>query len=141
MMAAIKGKDTNPELLIRKALFARGYRYRIHDRKLPGKPDLVFRRYNAVIFVNGCFWHGHDCHLFTWPSTRQEFWKNKIQGNIDRDKMNLAACHDLGLRSLVLWECALKGKYRKPLDDVTSQVIRWLESDLTTCIIRGSRKE
>lgn len=141
MMAAIKSKDTRPELIIRKALFARGYRYRIHDRKIPGKPDLVFRKFNAVIFVNGCFWHGHDCHLFKWPSTRQEFWRDKIQGNIDRDQKNVTTCHNLGLRSLILWECALKGKYKKSLEDVISQITNWLESDLTSHVILGREGE
>nr|WP_307190518.1 very short patch repair endonuclease [Bathymodiolus platifrons methanotrophic gill symbiont] len=81
MMAGIKGKDTKPELLIRKALHKKGFRYKLHDKSLSGKPDMVFPRYKSLIFINGCFWHGHDCHLFKWPSSKSEFWKEKITKN------------------------------------------------------------
>ena len=91
MMAGIRGKDTKPELTIRKAIHARGFRYRIHDRRLPGKPDMVFPRYRAVILVNGCFWHGHNCHLFKWPSTRVDFWKTKIERNREKDGETMQA--------------------------------------------------
>ena len=137
MMAAIKGKDTKPELLLRKALFSHGYRYRLHDRKLPGRPDMIFRKFNAVIFVNGCFWHGHDCSLFRWPKTRETFWREKIQGNMARDIRNHAACTELGLRTLVVWECSMKGKERLSLNTVVQRVIGWLESDEPHGIIRG----
>src|SRR3546814_6847927 len=85
-MAAIKGSHTKPELLIRKALHAAGLRYRLHVKDLPGKPDLVFPRHRAVVFVNGCFWHRHDCHLFKWPATRQDFWREKIGRNVANDE-------------------------------------------------------
>src|SRR3546814_8720017 len=85
-MAAIKGSHTKPELLIRKALHAAGLRYRLHVKDLPGKPDLVFPRHRAVVFVNGCFWHRHDCHLFKWPATRQDFWREKIGRNVRSDE-------------------------------------------------------
>ena len=81
MMSGIRGKNTRPELLIRKGLHARGFRFRLHDKRLPGKPDLVLPKYSAVIFVHGCFWHGHDCHLFKWPQSRREFWRKKITRN------------------------------------------------------------
>jgi len=125
-MAAVSGKNTKPELLIRKGLHRLGYRYRLHDKKLPGKPDLVLPKYRAVIFVNGCFWHQHDCHLFKWPSTRKEFWQTKINGNKARD---IEAVKTMGWRTLTVWECALKGKTRLPVDTLISQVTTWIVSE------------
>ena len=110
IMASITAKDTKPELQVRKALHRLGYRYRLHDRNLPGTPDLIFRKYNAVIMVNGCFWHGHDCALFRMPATNREFWCNKIENNRKRDKKVLALLLDSGWRVLTIWECSLKGK-------------------------------
>ena len=138
MMSGIRGKDTKPELLIRKSLHARGFRYRLHDSKLPGKPDLAFPRYKAVIEINGCFWHGHDCHLFKWPSSRKAFWKEKISGNITRDSKNHAALEQLGWRILTIWECALKGKTRIPLDDVIEQAASWLCAGKSSAEITGT---
>lgn len=137
MMAGITGKNTKPELIVRKGLHAMGFRYRLHARNLPGKPDLVFPRYKAVIFVNGCFWHGHGCHLFKWPSTRKEFWREKITGTMERDKRKQAALLGEGWRTLVIWECALKGKSRLPADTVVSAAADWLESDSMSSSITG----
>lgn len=128
MMAGIKGKNTKPELLIRKALHRQGFRYKLHDKLLPGKPDLVFPRYRAVIMVNGCFWHGHDCHLFKWPSTRPEFWREKITRNTVKDSENLDALRISGWRVLTIWECALKGRTRLSLDEVINLAANWLRS-------------
>ena len=128
MMSGIRGKDTSPELLIRKALFRQGFRYRLHYSGLPGKPDIVFPKHKAVIFINGCFWHGHGCHLFKWPKTRREFWKNKISGNVERDRRNLEKLHELGWRVLVVWECAVKGKQRLPEEEVIARVAGWLQA-------------
>lgn len=125
-MAAVSGKNTKPELLIRKALHRRGFRYRLHDRSLPGKPDLVLPKYKAVIFVNGCFWHHHDCHLFKWPSTRKEFWREKIEGNRARDIEAVKRLRSTGWRVLTVWECALKGKTRLPEDVLISRVSNWI---------------
>ena len=106
-MAAIRRADTKPEMLIRRGIHAHGFRYRLHDRKLPGRPDLTLSKYNAVIFVNGCFWHGHDCPMFRWPATRQEFWRDKITGNMERDTRNIAALLSSGWRvALVRTEAA-----------------------------------
>lgn len=127
MMSGIRGKDTKPELAVRKALHARGFRYRLHDRRLPGKPDLVFPRYNAVIFVNGCFWHGHDCHLFKWPGSRVEFWRQKIGKNKSNDIAAAFALENLGWRVLTIWECALKGRTKKPLPEIVDTAANWLE--------------
>lgn len=126
MMAGIKGKDTKPELFLRKGLHARGFRYRLHDKALPGKPDMVFRRYNAVVLVNGCFWHAHSCHLFKWPSSRKQFWRDKLAANRRRDLANLQVLQNRGLRVLTVWECALKGSARLPVETVLDDVSRWL---------------
>lgn len=129
MMSGIKGADTKPELIIRSGLHKRGYRFRLHDKKLPGRPDLVFPKYGAVIFVNGCFWHKHDCHLFKWPKTRKEFWRKKIEGNASRDARNIAALREQGWRVLTIWECALKGKTRRPEAEVLYLAARWLQDN------------
>lgn len=136
MMAGIKGKNTKPELLIRKALHALGYRYVLHG-KLTGRPDLVFPKRNAVIFINGCFWHKHDCHLFKWPSSREEFWKPKLEGNCAKDEKNLIALKEQGWRVGVIWECAIKGKTRMSLTDVVAACDRWLKSNIPHIEIKG----
>ena len=126
MMSGIRGKNTKPELIIRKALHRKGFRFRLYDKTLPGKPDIVLPKYHAVIQIQGCFWHGHDCHLFKWPSSRPEFWKDKIEGNRERDIRNQEALLNLGWRIFTLWECALKGKTRLPFDQVVSLIESWL---------------
>jgi len=136
-MAAVSGKNTKPELLIRKSLHKLGFRYRLHDKKLPGKPDLVLPKYKAVIFVNGCFWHHHDCHLFTWPATRKDFWRTKIEGNRARDIEAVKKLRSMGWRVLTIWECSLKGKSRLPMDALTSIVSKWIKGDSTEPEIRG----
>ena len=136
-MAAIKAKDTKPELYIRKALFKKGFRYKLHDKKLPGKPDLVFPKYKAVIFVHGCFWHGHDCHLFKWPSTRPDFWYQKIKRNIEVDKNNYKKLKKYGWRVLTIWECALKGKTRKPAEKIIDEAGNWLIAGKRDKVIKG----
>jgi DNA mismatch endonuclease (patch repair protein) len=137
MMSGIRGKNTKPELLIRRGLHARGFRFRLHVKDLPGKPDLVLPRYRAVVFVNGCFWHGHDCHLFKWPKSREEFWRTKIRTNRANDKKHLAALREKGWRVLVIWECALKGRTRRDPDEVLSSAAAWLRSDRDIGEIRG----
>lgn len=127
MMSGIRGKDTKPEMIIRRGLHARGFRYRLHDRTLPGKPDLVFPKYRAVIFVHGCFWHGHDCHLFKWPKTRVEFWREKIEGNVRRDAKSEKAILDLGWRIYRVWECELKGKPSLEVENLVRTVSIWLQ--------------
>jgi len=137
MMAGIRGRNTAPELVLRRALHAEGFRYNLHDRGLPGKPDMVFPRYNAVMFAHGCFWHGHDCHLFKWPSTRPEFWQAKIWRNRENDARCETALADSGWRQGVVWECALKGKARLPLSTVIRRCSSWLRSDKPLLEIRG----
>ncbi len=108
MMAGIRGKNTTPELQIRKALHAQGLRFRLHSKALPGKPDLVFPRYRTVVFVHGCFWHGHLCSIFKWPKSNQEFWKNKIESNQKRDAFVKEQLGALGWQQLTVWECLIR---------------------------------
>lgn len=136
-MARIKGKNTKPELVMRRALHARGLRYLLHDRRLPGRPDLVLPKYRAAIFIHGCFWHGHDCELFRLPGTRAEFWNEKIGGNRLRDEKVLAAIHQLGWRTLVIWECSMRGKKKLVLDDTVDAIVDWVRSGEPSTIIRG----
>lgn len=110
MMAGIQGKNTAPELMVRKGLHARGFRFRIHRRDLPGNPDIVLPKYQTVVFVHGCFWHGHNCRLFKWPKTRPAFWKDKISGNMARDQKNRRTLEAAGWNVLYVWECSIRGK-------------------------------
>lgn len=113
-MSCIKGKNTKPEEIVRKALFANGFRYRKNDRRLPGTPDIVLPKYRTVIFVNGCFWHGHTgCKYFVVPKTNTEFWLNKIKSNIDRDAIKATQLKELGWRVITVWECELKKDKRE----------------------------
>ncbi len=138
MMAGIRGKDTKPEMLLRRGLHALGFRYRIHARDLPGKPDLVFPGRRAVLFAHGCFWHGHDCALFVWPKSRVEWWRAKIERNQGVDARAISALKASGWRVGVVWECALKGRGRKPLSDVIESCASWLRSDAPNFEERGS---
>ena len=113
-MSRIKGKDTKPEMLVRKFLFAHGYRYKLHDKKLPGKPDIVLPRYHTVIFVHGCFWHGHkNCKYFTIPKTRTAWWKIKIEHNNLNDKKNIKLLKKDNWKVIEIWECHLKKDIRE----------------------------
>ncbi len=136
MMSGIKGKDTKPELMIRKALHARGFRYRLHC-KLPGKPDICLPKHRAVILVHGCFWHGHECHLFKWPKTRPEFWEAKIGRNRQVDLEAERKLLDAGWRVATVWECALKGRQRLSLEELTAHCADWLVSGQQRLTIRG----
>lgn len=109
MMSGIQGKNTKPELLVRKHLHGRGLRYRLHAKELPGKPDLVFPKYKSVVFVHGCFWHRHPgCKYATTPNSREHFWTNKLSENVARDSYQIAALNGLGWRVFVVWECELR---------------------------------
>lgn len=129
MMAGIRGTNTRPELLLRKGLHALGWRYRLHGRGIPGRPDLVFAGRRALVFANGCFWHGHDCHLFKWPKTRPEFWREKIIANIARDATVREQLLAEGWRIAEVWECALKGRERLPLEEVLATLDQFLRSE------------
>jgi DNA mismatch endonuclease (patch repair protein) len=139
MMSGIRGKNTQPELLIRRGLFALGYRYRIHSRSLPGKPDLVLAKHRIVVFVNGCFWHGHNCSLFKWPSSNVDFWREKITRNQELDRLNSLALKRKGWRILTVWECALKGPWRRPLENVLGDADEWTRSGAPSKKIQGKK--
>ena len=128
MMSGIKNKNTKPEIAIRKLLYKRGFRYRLHTPKLPGKPDIVLNKYNAVIFIHGCFWHGHDCRLFKWPKSHPEFWKKKIEYNRHKDQKVMQELKTLGCRICVIWECSIK--YAKTdFFAIIEEISIWLRSD------------
>jgi len=127
-MSRIRGRDTRPELAVRKALHASGLRYRIHVRELPGRPDFVFPKYRVAVFVNGCFWHGHRCALFKTPATRTDFWLSKIERTCARDRENAAALLRSGWRIVTVWECALKGRARIAVSDVILSCERFIRS-------------
>jgi len=113
VMAAIKGKDTKPEMIVRKYLFACGYRFRVNHPRLPGRPDIVLRKYRTAIFVNGCFWHGHDCGAYKLPKTNEEFWSRKIGRNKERDREEQVRLAAMGWHCITVWECELKPSARE----------------------------
>lgn len=125
-MSAIKGGNTKPELIIRRGLHRLGFRFRLHDKKLPGRPDLVFASKRTALFVNGCFWHCHECSLFKWPRTRESFWRDKLLRNRQRDAETYHQLEDQGWRILVIWECALRGSNKLGADSVLQNSERFL---------------
>lgn len=127
MMAGIKGKNTRPEMRVRKELFAAGYRFRLHRKDLPGSPDIVLPGRKIAIFVNGCFWHGHpDCRLAARPATRSEFWQAKLARNRERDLVAVEALRDQGWRVLVIWECFIR--WRQGSQEIAAAVAEWMAS-------------
>ncbi|WP_404990283.1 very short patch repair endonuclease [Burkholderia cenocepacia] len=134
-MSSIRGKNTWPERTLRSLLFAKGFRYRLHVRDLPGSPDLVFPKHKAVIFVHGCFWHRHEgCRYTTTPKTNTDFWQRKFQGNVDRDKRQAAILRDRGWRVAVVWECSLK----QSLEDTVQVVEKWLHGEGSVLVVGAS---
>lgn len=129
MMSGIQGKNTKPELLVRKYLHRRGLRYRLHAKNLPGKPDLVFPKYKVVVFVHGCFWHHHTgCKYATTPSSRVDYWTNKLSENITRDNYQVAALEGLGWRVFVVWECELRNgneRLSSLYSEITKDIGSW----------------
>lgn len=128
MMSSIRGRNTKPEILIRSLLHRQGFRFRLHVRDMPGKPDIVLPRYNTVLFVHGCFWHGHNCPLFKLPGTRPDFWREKIERNRINDSRVEKALRANGWRVGVIWECALRGA-GKNTEGVAQSLAEWLRSD------------
>jgi DNA mismatch endonuclease (patch repair protein) len=126
-MSKIGQKNTGPEMKLRKSLHRIGLRYRLHDKRLPGSPDIVFPRFKAVLFVHGCFWHRHGCKATTTPGTNVDFWRKKFDENIARDRRHTEALQDAGWRVAVVWECALKGK-ESVTDKIAEEVRDWLIS-------------
>tara|TARA_Y100001938_G_C7948906_1_gene358232 strand:+ start:185 stop:658 length:474 start_codon:yes stop_codon:yes gene_type:complete len=125
-MRAIRGVNTKPELIVRKLLHNSGYRFRITPNNLPSKPDIYLPKHKACVLVNGCFWHGHNCHLFKWPKTNPQFWQSKISDTIQRDNKNIRLLREYGLKTLIVWECALKGKLRLPQPVAIQLIERWI---------------
>ncbi len=110
IMAKIGARNTKPEILVRKFLFSKGFRYRVNDKRYPGKPDILLPKYKTVVFVHGCFWHGHNCPAGKLPTTRKEFWEAKIESNIERDIRNTQLLKDMGFKVISIWQCELKNK-------------------------------
>jgi DNA mismatch endonuclease (patch repair protein) len=129
-MSAVKSGNTTPERILRSALHKSGLRYRLHEKKLPGRPDLVFPKYRAVIFINGCYWHLHGCYKSTIPKTNHEFWKKKLTTNKERDARNLKALKEMEWRVMIVWECAIKGKKSYHIDTMRNIVNDWLHSSI-----------
>ncbi len=125
-MSRIRSKDTKPEMLVRKYLFAQGFRYRLHDKNLPGKPDLVFPKYKTVLFINGCFWHGHEgCKYYVVPQTNKDRWTEKIRKNKANDEKSYSKLKELGYKIIVVWECELKStKKEATLNALTNLLAR-----------------
>lgn len=137
MMSGIRGRDTKIEVAIRKALHARGLRYRTDVRGLAGRPDIVLPRWQAAVLVHGCFWHAHDCGLCRIPATRPDFWREKLEGNAARDARNLATLLDGGWRVATVWECALRGKGPHALIDVADRLATWVRGEDRMIELRG----
>lgn len=128
MMSGIRSRNTKPETILRKALHRVGFRFRLHRADLPGKPDIVLSKYHAVIFVHGCFWHGHGCPLFKLPETRGEFWKSKIEKNVIRDAKKINELVNMGWRVAIVWECTLRSLQKVGSDDLVLILANWLKS-------------
>ena len=126
-MRAIKASNTRPEMVVRRICHSLGFRYRLNKKDLPGKPDLVFPRHKAVIFVNGCFWHRHDCYLFKLPETRRDFWSEKLEANAVRDQRKREDLIDSGWRILVIWECSLKGRRKMEFHELARVIDSWIQ--------------
>lgn len=128
MMSGIRAKNTTPELVVRKILFARGYRFRLHRKDLPGTPDIFLPKLHTAIFVNGCFWHQHEnCHFSKIPSSNEEFWAKKLAGNHDRDIKNIRALLDGGFRVLIVWECLVRNRILR--DCLDQDLVSWLNGE------------
>ncbi|RFP08000.1 MULTISPECIES: very short patch repair endonuclease [unclassified Duganella] len=140
-MSAIRSKNTKPELQIRRWLHAAGFRFRLHRNDLPGRPDLVLAKYRAVILIHGCFWHGHDCHMFKIPNSRREFWLEKINANRDRDARDIARLFDAGWRVMTVWECSMKGTRRRTADAITAEIADWLNSNVQFASVTADNVE
>lgn len=129
VMSKVHGKDTQPEMVVRRGLHGLGFRYLLHCEALPGKPDLVFPKYRAIILINGCFWHKHDCHRFIWPTARRNFWRRKIESNVSRDRDNLKYYADHNWKVLQIWECSIVGAKRRKTSEVVNTAANWLRFD------------
>lgn len=121
-MSNISGKETKPEIMVRRYLFSKGFRFRKNDKRYYGKPDIVLPKYKTVIFIHGCFWHGHNCKKGKLPKTRKEFWKDKISGNIERDKRNKEELEKAGWKVIVVWQCELSLSTKNDLNNIIKEI-------------------
>lgn len=138
MMAGIRGKDTKPEIIVRRLLHQLGYRFRLHRKDLPGRPDVVLPKWKTVVFVNGCYWHGHaGCELYRPPKTRTEFWDSKIDGNRRRDEHNYQLLREAGWNVVLVWECAVSKGRRLPGDQIVSELSQAIRSGSGFVCLRG----
>lgn len=130
-MSRIRSRDTKPEEIVRKYLFSQGFRYRKNDTRLPGKPDIVLPKYKTVIFVNGCFWHKHEgCKYFVWPKSNVSFWREKLEKNVERDKHNYQLLQQMGWKTLIIWECTLKGSKARSTMELLERRIKTVTSPI-----------
>ena len=139
-MSSVRSKDTNVELQVRRGLHANGLRFRVHARRLPGNPDLALAKWHAVVFVNVCFWHGHDCDRFKLPKTNVEFWKQKIDRNRKRDSINRERLLRMGWRVLTIWECALRRASFEEIEAVIDEATQWIKNGADELEIEGNRR-
>ncbi len=138
-MSSIRAKDTKPEIVVRKLMHAEGFRFRLHRKDLPGRPDLVLPKYRAAVFVHGCFWHGHkNCDLFRLPKSRTDFWQDKISANRARDERNRQRLQGAGWRVVEVWECAICKGRRLPIDDLATQLTNAIISEEKHVVIRSA---
>lgn len=137
MMSGIKSRNTAPELMVRRGLHAHGFRYRLHVKELPGSPDIVLPKWRTALFVNGCFWHGHPCHLFRLPATRQEWWRAKIETNIKRDARITETLSSRSWKILTVWECAIRGRTARGIEETVSLIDQFVRSNATIGEVSG----
>jgi DNA mismatch endonuclease (patch repair protein) len=140
-MSRIPSKNTGPEMKVRRMLHEAGFRYRLHRRDLPGTPDIVLPKWNAVIEVQGCFWHAHDCHLFVRPEQNSAFWSEKHEKNRSRDERNARRLAELGWRRLIVWECAVEGRDRLEGAELMLRLVNWIQGGAAEGQIRGEGRK
>lgn len=138
-MSSVRRENTSPELFLRSILHKAGLRYRLHDRRLRGSPDIVFPRFRAVLFVHGCYWHSHGCYKATLPRSRRKFWKEKFRQNRERDMRDVRSLCKENWRVMIVWQCALKGKESFSPDEIVNIIQRWLHSSDSFCECPNSR--
>lgn len=136
-MASVRQRDTSPERIIRSLLHRAGFRFRTSVRRLAGSPDIVLPRWRTVIFVHGCFWHGHDCHLYKLPATRTDFWRSKVVANITRDRNAIDALHKAGWKTIVVWQCSITGKSRLKSDALSRVLVAAVNGNTPMIEVRG----
>ncbi len=139
IMSRNRHRDTGPEIQLRSVLHRAGLRYRLYNKKLPGKPDLVFPRFRATVFVHGCYWHAHGCYRSSVPKSHQDYWKTKFSRNRERDVRNIALLRELNWRVMIIWECSVVGKNAMPSNELTETVCSWLHGSVKFVEVPGNQ--